>query len=317
MMSYVKEFTDNVLKNVSKVIVGKNEAIQKILSVMLTGGHVLLNDVPGVGKTMLARSLAISISAKFKRIQCTPDLLPTDVTGLNILNIKTNEFSFRPGPVFSDILLADEINRTTPRTQSALLEAMGEGQVSIDGTTHKLSKDFFVIATQNPIEFEGTFPLPEAQLDRFSACLSVGYPDINSEFEMLKGVEYIHPVETIESVVNLDELNKAKEKVKDVDFSRDIMKYIISIINSTRKHKDLALGSSPRGSIFLMNLSRAIAAIKGRDFVIPDDVKFMAPDVLSHRIVLTPEARLMKRTTRGIIKEILENIEVPMINEGK
>ncbi|MFW6120681.1 MAG: AAA family ATPase, partial [Petrotogales bacterium] len=275
-MSYVKEFTDNVLKNVSKVIVGKNEAIQKILSVMLTGGHVLLNDVPGVGKTMLARSLAISISAKFKRIQCTPDLLPSDVTGLNILDIKTNEFSFRPGPVFSDILLADEINRTTPRTQSALLEAMGEGQVSIDGTTHKLSKDFFVIATQNPIEFEGTFPLPEAQLDRFSVCLSVGYPDTNSEFEMLKGVEYTHPVETIESVVNLDELNKAKEKVKDVDFTRDIMKYIVSIINSTRKHKDLALGSSPRGSIFLMNLSRAIAAIKGRDFVIPDDVKFMA-----------------------------------------
>ncbi|MFO7881911.1 MAG: MoxR family ATPase [Kosmotogaceae bacterium] len=314
-MSFVKEFASNILKNVSRVIKGKEEKIMKILSVMFTGGHVLLNDVPGVGKTMLARSLAISISAKFKRIQCTPDLLPSDVTGLNILNIKSNEFTFRPGPVFSDILLADEINRTTPRTQSALLEAMGEGQVSIDGTTHKLSKDFFVIATQNPIEFEGTFPLPEAQLDRFSVCLSMGYPDTKSEFEMLKGLKYVHPVNIIEPIVDLDDLNRAKEKIKEVDFSPDIMKYIISITDSTRKHKDLALGSSPRGSIFLMNLSRALAAIKGRDFVIPDDVKFMAPEVLSHRIVLTPEARLMKRTTSGVIKEILDNIEVPMINE--
>jgi MoxR-like ATPase len=241
--------------------------------------------------------------------------LPSDVTGLNILDIKSNEFKFRPGPVFSDILLADEINRTTPRTQSALLEAMGEGQVSIDGTTHKLSKDFFVIATQNPIEFEGTFPLPEAQLDRFSICLSMGYPDTDSEFKMLKGLEHIHPVEIIEPVANLEDFNSAKDEVKDVDYSPDIMRYIVSIIDATRKHKDLALGSSPRGSIFLMNLSRALAAIKGRDFVIPDDVKFMAPDVLSHRILLTPEARLMKRTTREVIGEILENIEVPMINE--
>jgi MoxR-like ATPase len=241
--------------------------------------------------------------------------LPSDVTGLNILDIKSNEFKFRPGPVFSDILLADEINRTTPRTQSALLEAMGEGQVSIDGTTHKLSKDFFVIATQNPIEFEGTFPLPEAQLDRFSICLSMGYPDTDSEFKMLKGLEHIHPVEIIEPVANLEDFNSAKNEVKDVDYSPDIMRYIVSIIDATRKHKDLALGSSPRGSIFLMNLSRALAAIKGRDFVIPDDVKFMAPDVLSHRILLTPEARLMKRTTREVIGEILENIEVPMINE--
>ncbi|MGC9384451.1 MAG: AAA family ATPase [Kosmotogaceae bacterium] len=314
-MSSVKNFAGEIIENVSKVIVGKEEKIQKILSVMLTGGHALLNDVPGVGKTMLARSLSISISAEFKRIQCTPDLLPSDVTGLNILDIKSNEFKFRPGPVFSDILLADEINRTTPRTQSALLEAMGEGQVSIDGTTHKLSKDFFVIATQNPIEFEGTFPLPEAQLDRFSICLSMGYPDTDSEFKMLKGLEHIHPVEIIEPVANLEDFNSAKNEVKEVDYSPDIMRYIVSIIDATRKHKDLALGSSPRGSIFLMNLSRALAAIKGRDFVIPDDVKFMAPDVLSHRILLTPEARLMKRTTREVIGEILENIEVPMINE--
>jgi MoxR-like ATPase len=314
-MSSVKNFAGEIIENVSKVIVGKEEKIQKILSVMLTGGHALLNDVPGVGKTMLARSLSISISAEFKRIQCTPDLLPSDVTGLNILDIKSNEFKFRPGPVFSDILLADEINRTTPRTQSALLEAMGEGQVSIDGTTHKLSKDFFVIATQNPIEFEGTFPLPEAQLDRFSICLSMGYPDTDSEFKMLKGLERIHPVEIIEPVVNLEDFSRAKNEIKEVEFSPDIMKYIVSIIDATRKHKDLALGSSPRGSIFLMNLSRALAAIKGRDFVIPDDVKFIAPDVLSHRIVLTPEARLMKRTSKEIIDEILENIEVPMINE--
>lgn len=314
-MGSVKNFAGEITNNVSKVIVGKEEKIQKILSVMLTNGHVLLNDVPGVGKTMLARSLSISISAEFKRIQCTPDLLPSDVTGLNILDIKSNEFKFRPGPVFSDILLADEINRTTPRTQSALLEAMGEGQVSIDGTTHKLSKDFFVIATQNPIEFEGTFPLPEAQLDRFSICLSMGYPDTNSEFKMLKGLEHIHPVEIIEPVVNLEDFSRAKNEIKEVEFSPDIMKYIVSIIDATRKHKDLVLGSSPRGSIFLMNLSRALATIKGRDFVIPDDVKFIAPDVLSHRILLTPEARLMKRTTREVVSEILENIEVPMINE--
>lgn len=313
-MKEVEEFGQKVLGNVSKVIVGKDEVIQKLLAVMISGGHVLLNDVPGVGKTMLARSLAISLGLEFKRIQCTPDLLPTDITGLNVLDMRTKEFVFRPGPIFTDILLADEVNRTTPRTQSALLEAMAEKQVTIDGKTYPLNDCFFVIATQNPVEFEGTFSLPEAQLDRFSICLSMGYPDKEQEIKMLEGMQKVHPIESIKPVTEAVELSKVRELVKTVRIDQSILEYIIAIINATREHSDLLLGSSPRGSIALMEISRGLAALAGRDFVIPDDIKKIAIEVLSHRIMLKPEARLMKRTPEEIIREILNRVEVPLIN---
>ncbi|ACR79151.1 MULTISPECIES: MoxR family ATPase [Kosmotoga] len=311
----VKKFGEKVLKNIAKVIIGKDNVIEKTLAVMISGGHVLLNDVPGVGKTMLARSLAISLGLEFKRIQCTPDLLPTDITGLNVLDMRTKEFVFRPGPIFTDILLADEVNRTTPRTQSALLEAMAEKQVTIDGKTYPLNDCFFVIATQNPVEFEGTFSLPEAQLDRFSICLSMGYPDKEQEIKMLEGMQKVHPIESIKPVTEASELTKVRELVKNVRIDPSILEYITTVVENTRKHPDLLLGSSPRGSIALMNISRGLAALSGRNFVIPDDVKKIAVDVLSHRIMLKPEARLMKRTPEEIIHEILNTVEVPLIND--
>lgn len=310
----VKNFADRLRTNISKVIVGKETVIEKVLAIMLSGGHILLNDVPGVGKTVLAKSLAISLGLKYRRIQCTPDLLPSDITGLNILDIKNNEFIFKPGPLFTDILLADEINRTTPRTQSALLEAMAEKQVTIDGKTNPLSDNFFVIATQNPIEFEGTFPLPEAQMDRFTASLSVGYPDNGHEIKMLLSMLNRHPVEKLEAVTDSHELEEAVKRVKTVRLDDSILRYIIDVVASTRVHKELAIGASPRGSIALMNVSRGLAAVRGRDFVIPDDVKEFAHEVLAHRIILKPEARLRRRTTTAIIGEILNKVEVPILN---
>ncbi len=315
-MTNLEKFAKKIVDNVSKVIVGKQEVIQKILAAMLSDGHVLLNDVPGVGKTMLARALAASINLSFNRIQCTPDLLPSDITGLNILDTRKNEFVFRKGPIFTDILLVDEINRATPRTQSALLQAMAEKQVTVDGTTYHLAEHFFVIATQNPVEFEGTFPLPEAQLDRFAICLSVGYPDKEQEAEMLKRMKRIHPIETISPVCSVDELNEAKKEVRNVYVDDSILEYIIRIITRTRNCEDLALGASPRGAIALMQLSRAIAAIRGRDFVLPDDVKSIVIDVIAHRIILKPEARLMRKTKQAILSEILETEEAPVKSEA-
>lgn len=314
-MVSIGEFGSKIKENISRVIVGKEKTIERVLAVLISGGHVLINDVPGVGKTMLARSLAISLGLEFNRLQCTPDLLPGDVTGISILNLKTNEFNFRKGPIFTQILLVDEINRTTPRTQSALLEAMAERQVTVDGRTFQMEKPFFVIATQNPVEFEGTFPLPEAQLDRFSISLTMGYPDEKSERKLLKGISTEHPITSLKPVSGQDELDSVLKQVKEVVIEDSVLEYIISIVNETRNHRDIQLGVSPRGSIALMETARALAGIRGRRFVIPDDVKETASDILSHRIIIKPEARLMRRTNRDVINEIVESLPIPINNE--
>ncbi|WP_334103116.1 MoxR family ATPase [Mesotoga prima] len=314
-MVSIGEFGSKIKENISRVIVGKEKTIERVLAVLISGGHVLINDVPGVGKTMLARSLAISLGLEFNRLQCTPDLLPGDVTGISILNLKTNEFNFRKGPIFTQILLVDEINRTTPRTQSALLEAMAERQVTVDGRTFQMEKPFFVIATQNPVEFEGTFPLPEAQLDRFSISLTMGYPDEQSERKLLKGISDEHPITSLKPVSGQDELDSVLKQVKEVEIEDSVLQYIISIVNETRSHRDIQLGVSPRGSIALMETARALAGIRGRRFVIPDDVKETASDILSHRIIIKPEARLMRRTNRDVINEIVESLPIPINNE--
>ena len=314
-MVSIGEFGSKIKENISRVIVGKEKTIERVLAVLISGGHVLINDVPGVGKTMLARSLAISLGLEFNRLQCTPDLLPGDVTGISILNLKTNEFNFRKGPIFTQILLVDEINRTTPRTQSALLEAMAERQVTVDGRTFQMEKPFFVIATQNPVEFEGTFPLPEAQLDRFSISLTMGYPDEKSERKLLKGISTEHPITSLKPVSGQVELDSVLKQVKEVVIEDSVLEYIISIVNETRNHRDIQLGVSPRGSIALMETARALAGIRGRRFVIPDDVKETACDILSHRIIIKPEARLMRRTNRDVINEIVESLPIPINNE--
>ncbi|MFN4190064.1 MAG: AAA family ATPase [Pseudothermotoga sp.] len=315
-MADLEEFKRKIVTNVSKVIVGKESIIEKMLACMLSNGHVLLNDVPGVGKTMLARSLAVSTGLEFSRIQCTPDLLPSDITGLNILDTRRNEFVFKKGPVFTDILLADEINRATPRTQSALLQSMAERQVTVDGITYHLSKHFFVIATQNPVEFEGTFPLPEAQLDRFSICLSIGYLSREDEMKMLRKLEKEHPIDSLKAVCDQGELERAKEAIKKVYIDDSVIDYIIRIVSRTREHEDIALGSSPRGAIALMEISRALAALRGRDYVLPDDVKTIVIDTLAHRIILRPEARLMRKTKQEILQYILQTEEAPIKSEA-
>ena len=311
-MKQVADFAERVLKNVSRVIVGKDEVIKKILAAFLSSAHVLINDVPGVGKTMLARSFAISLGLNFSRVQCTPDLTPSDITGFNVLDPRTGQFSFKKGVLFTDVLLVDEINRATPRTQSALLQAMAEKQVSIDGVTYQLSEHFFVIATQNPVEFEGTFPLPEAQLDRFAICLSLGYLEKEQEMELLKRLQKAHPIESLEPVCEAGELSRMKELVKEVYVDDSVMDYAVRIVARTRSHPDVALGSSPRGSIALVHLSRALAAMSERNFVLPDDVKSIALDVLAHRLILKPEARLMRKTKQEIVEEILNSEEAPI-----
>lgn len=311
-MKQVADFAERVLKNVSRVIVGKDEVIKKILAAFLSSAHVLINDVPGVGKTMLARSFAISLGLNFSRVQCTPDLTPSDITGFNVLDPRTGQFSFKKGVLFTDVLLVDEINRATPRTQSALLQAMAEKQVSIDGVTYQLSEHFFVIATQNPVEFEGTFPLPEAQLDRFAICLSLGYLGREQEIELLRRLEKSHPIESLEPVCEAGELSRMKELVKEVYVDDSVMDYAVRIVARTRTHPDVALGSSPRGSIALVHLSRALAAMSERNFVLPDDVKSIALDVLAHRLILKPEARLMRKTKQEIVEEILNSEEAPI-----
>ncbi|OQY10322.1 MAG: magnesium chelatase [Marinitoga sp. 4572_148] len=286
------------------------EQIKVILAVFFSNGHVLLEDVPGTGKTMLARAIARSFDLGFKRVQFTPDLLPNDLIGLYIYDKNKNEFILKKGPIFTNILLGDEINRATPRTQSALLESLAENQVSIDGITHRLEDNFFVIATQNPIEFEGTFPLPEAQLDRFMIRISLGYPDTENEINMLNSQEKKHPIYEINKVSNAEEIKSVKEEIKNILVADEIKEYIVEITNRTRNHKDIKVGASPRGSIALMHLSKSMAAIEGREFVIPDDVKKIAPYVLAHRIILKAEAKIKKVSTYKLIDEILEEVKV-------
>jgi len=306
----VEAFSRSVIENVERVIVGKREAIELVMVALFCEGHVLIEDVPGVGKTMLARSLAISIGCSFKRLQCTPDLLPNDVTGVSIYNQRTGEFEFRPGPAFVNILLADEINRATPRTQSALLESMGEYQISVDGVTRPLPRPFLVLATQNPIEYEGTFPLPEAQLDRFLMRIGVGYPSLEEEEQILINLRRIHPIEKIGQVVDAEELLALQSDVWDVTVDETVLNYVVRLVRATRDHRDLILGASPRGSLGLYKASQALAAIRGRDFVLPDEVKLLAPSVLGHRLIVRPESALRGRNAQTMLENLLEEVKL-------
>lgn len=315
-MSDVPATAKKIITNVEKVIVGKRRQIVLSLVSWFCGGHVLLEDVPGVAKTMLARAMARSVGCSFKRIQCTPDLLPTDVTGVSVFNQKTTEFEFRPGPIFAQVVLADEINRATPRTQAALLEAMAEGCVTVDGVTHELKPPFLVVATQNPIDHEGTFPLPEAQLDRFLVRFSLGYPNMDEELKMLELLEHGHPLDRLEEVVGAEELLAAQQAVRNIYVDPKVRHYIIQIVQDTRDCEDVSLGGSPRASLALFRTSQALAAVSGRNFVRPDDVKQMAAAVLTHRLILRPESRLRKLTAASVVGEIVANVAVPMLTHG-
>ncbi|MFD2046691.1 AAA family ATPase [Ornithinibacillus salinisoli] len=306
---------EKVIANINLVMIGKEEAATLSMVALLAEGHVLLEDVPGVGKTMLVRTLAKSLDCDFKRIQFTPDLLPSDVTGVSIYNPKEMEFEFRGGPILGNIVLADEINRTSPKTQSSLLEGMEEHSITVDGKTIKLPKPFFVMATQNPIEYEGTYPLPEAQLDRFILKLSMGYPSMDEELIMLERTARDHPIESIESVMTKDELVAIQQDVKDVYIDKNVQQYIVNLVRGTRDHASIFLGVSPRGSIALMRSAKSYAFIKGRDYVLPDDVKYLAPFVLSHRVILNSEAKYDGKTNRELIEEIVKNTFVPIRKE--
>ena len=309
-MTPITQFTDQVIQNVETVIVGKRPQIELLMVALLCQGHVLIEDVPGTGKTMLARATAASMGMGFKRLQCTPDLLPNDITGVSVFNQKTNAFDFRPGPVFVNVMLADEINRATPRTQAALLEAMQERQVTVDGVTRPLPAPFLVLATQNPIEYEGTFPLPEAQLDRFLIRLSLGYPGTDDEIQMLRNLRKEHPIEAVEQVVDGTELIDLHDAVTDVHVDESLERYILAIVGATRSHPDVALGASPRGSLALYKTGQALAALRGRDYVIPDDVKALVPLALAHRLIVKPESQLRGRTAEAILGEIVERTEL-------
>ena len=306
----VTEFAARVIENVETVIVGKRPQIEFLLVALLCQGHVLIEDVPGTGKTMLARAITASMGLGFKRIQCTPDLLPNDITGVSIYNQGDGAFEFQPGPVFTNTLLADEINRATPRAQSALLEAMQEGQVTIDGVTRALPTPFLTLATQNPIEFEGTFPLPEAQLDRFLIRIPLGYPDEADELRVLRNLRKSHPIERIAQVVDGATLGSLHEAITDVHVDESLERYLLTIVRATRTHPDLAAGASPRGSLALYKTSQAFAALRGRDYVTPDDIKILVPLTLGHRLILRPESQLRGHTAASILHEIMERTPV-------
>ena len=311
-MSNVAEIAKRITANVEKVIVGKRQAVQTAVVALFSEGHILIEDVPGVAKTMLARSLALSIGGAFRRVQCTPDLLPSDLVGLSIYNQKLGEFQFQPGPVVANIVLADEVNRATPRTQSALLECMAERQVTVEGVTRPLPRPFLVIATQNPIEYEGTFPLPEAQLDRFLVRMAIGYPSFSDESAMLERLQLAHPIEQLGQVVSVEELTEAQDAIRKVFVHERVRDYVVRIVHNTRADPDLALGAGPRASLCLFRTAQALAALNGRDFVLPDDIKTTAPSVLEHRVILNPESRLRRKTTRDVIKGILEHTPAPV-----
>jgi len=306
------DVANRLAANIERVIVGKPEAVRIAVTGLLADGHILVEDVPGVAKTMLARCLALSIGATFRRIQCTPDLLPSDITGLSIFNQKTAQFEFNPGPVIANIVLADEINRAPPRTQSALLEAMAERQVTVDGVTRKLAAPFCVMATQNPIEYEGTFPLPEAQLDRFLLRMTIGYPSPESESEILLRLQLSHPVEQIQQVLSTEELLDAQKRVRQIFVHQKVRDYIVRLVQATRTHPDIALGASPRGSLALLRCAQAQAAADGLSFILPDHAKALVEPALAHRLILTPEARLAGRRAATALNQITSRIEAPV-----
>jgi MoxR-like ATPase len=310
-INIVQSVAERVIQSVGQVIIGKRNEIRQTVLGLLSQGHILIEDIPGVGKTMMTKALARSIGAEFSRIQFTPDMLPSDVTGVSMFNQKTREFEFRPGPIIAQIVLADEINRATPKTQAALLEAMEERQVTVDGVTHQMPSPFLILATQNPIEYEGTFPLPEAQLDRFLLRIRLGYPSPAEELTVLSAQQYAHPVDAMHQVIRVDELVEAQRAVRDVYVAEEVMQYIVNIVNGTRNHRDVELGSSPRGSLALFRTAQTRAAMAGRDYVIPDDVKALAEVTLAHRIFLNLDARAREVSERTIIQDVVTSTPVP------
>jgi MoxR-like ATPase len=308
----IKESAERIVENVAQVIVGKDEVIELCLVALLCEGHVLLEDVPGIGKTTLAKAIARSVGCTFRRIQFTPDLLPSDVTGILYFNQKAQDFEFRPGPIISQVVLADEINRATPRTQSALLEAMQERQVTVDVETMPLPRPFMVLATQNPIELEGTFPLPEAQIDRFLMRVALGYPSKEDEDSILLRYEHSDPLDTLEPVIEAEALLRIQEQVKTVLVEDSVREYVVDVVRATRTHEAVELGVSPRGTLALYRTAQALAALRGRTFVIPDDVKYLAPAVLTHRIIISPQTRLRGRRPEEVAAEIVESVPVPV-----
>ncbi len=311
MTGFAQDIARRLIENIERVIFGKRDAVELAVIGLLAQGHILIEDVPGVGKTMLAKAMARSIGGTFRRIQFTPDMLPSDITGVSIFNPGTRAFEFRPGPIMANIVLADEINRATPKTQAALLEAMEERQVSVDGVTYPLPQPFLVLATQNPIEYEGTFPLPEAELDRFMLRIRLGYPSRKDELAILEAQQFRHPIETLEQVVQLEELRRAQEEIRKVHVSAEVKAYLLEIVGHTRKHPDVYLGASPRGALALFRTAQVRAILRGRDYVLPDDVKALVQPCLAHRLILNPSARMREISSEQILTEIVNRVPVP------